>query len=325
MSAKKQYQIQIADEPSFASPLFDTGLVESSNSAQVRVPGFTPDEGIKYWARVKAVTEADGQGVSTSAFSASATILGGLKDPDSLKDHFITAETAEDIKVSKGTYLRKKTISLKKEVKSAVIFSTAQGVYQLHLDGQKVSGDELAPPGWTSYDHRLLYQSYDVTDMLSSGEHVLGAHLGSLWYKSTLSFLMIHNFYGDYAALSLRMDVTYTDGSKETFYTDESWKGSDSPVLSSQLYDGETYDASLEAEGWDKRGFDDTTWRVAKPVPCTSEHIEAQEGSPVALQEVMAPTLAFSTPKGERVIDFGQNMSALLKSGDKERLGILLY
>ncbi|MGD9927631.1 MAG: hypothetical protein AB7S66_08775, partial [Sphaerochaeta sp.] len=59
---QKQYQIQIADESSFASPLFDTGLVESSDSAQVRVPGFTPDEGVLYWARVRVVTEADAQG-----------------------------------------------------------------------------------------------------------------------------------------------------------------------------------------------------------------------------------------------------------------------
>jgi alpha-L-rhamnosidase len=132
---------------------------------------------------------------------------------------------------------------------------------------------------------------------------------------------MIHNFYGDYASLSLRMDVTYSDGSKETFYSDESWRGSDSPVLNSQLYDGETYDASLEQDGWDKPGFDDTSWRAAKAVPCTSEHIEAQEGSPVALQEVMAPTLAFTTPKGERVIDFGQNMSALPEIRGKGKTG----
>jgi alpha-L-rhamnosidase len=132
---------------------------------------------------------------------------------------------------------------------------------------------------------------------------------------------MIHNFYGDYASLSLRMDVTYSDGSKETFYSDESWRGSDSPVLNSQLYDGETYDASLEQDGWDKPGFDDTSWRAAKAVPCTSEHIEAQEGSPVALQEVMAPTLAFTTPKGERVIDFGQNMSALPEIRGKGKAG----
>ncbi|MGD9927632.1 MAG: family 78 glycoside hydrolase catalytic domain, partial [Sphaerochaeta sp.] len=83
----------------------------------------------------------------------------------------------------------------------------------------------------------------------------------------------------------------------------------------------ETYDASLEQDGWDKPGFDDTSWRAAKAVPCTSEHIEAQEGSPVALQEVMAPTLAFTTPKGERVIDFGQNMSALPEIRGKGKAG----
>ncbi|MBI9095162.1 MAG: family 78 glycoside hydrolase catalytic domain [Sphaerochaeta sp.] len=306
---QKQYQIQIADEPSFTSPFFDTYLVQSSASAQVRISGFIPEEGIIYWARVRVVTESDGEGVSTSAFSKSTTILGGLKNPDSLKEHFITAESEEDIKLSKGTYLRK-AITLKKVVKSAVIFSTAQGVYKLHLNGKKVSDDQLAP-GWTSYDHRVLYQSYDVTDQLFLGENVLGAHLGSLWYKGTLSFLKIHNFYGEYASFSLRLDIQYTDGSKDTIYTDESWKGSYSPVLNSQLYEGETYDASLEQKNWDTRGFDDRAWHNARIVACTVEHVEAQVGSAVELQEVIAPTLAFYTPKGERVIDFGQNMSAL--------------
>jgi alpha-L-rhamnosidase len=306
---QKQYQIQIADEPAFTSPLFDTGMVGSSKSAQVRIEEFVPSEGCMYWARVRAVIVSDGEENVTTPYSNAVTILGGLKNPDSLKDHFITAESEEDIKTSKGTYLRK-VITLDKPVKSAVVFSTAQGVYQLHLNGKKVSRDELAP-GWTSYDHRLLYQSYDVTEMVKTGDNVLGAHLGSLWYKGTLSFLMIHNFYGDYASLSLRLDVQYTDGSKETFTTDESWKASYSPILNSQLYDGESYDASLEQDGWDLPGFVDTAWRKARRTACTSKHIEAQEGASVTLHEVISPTLAFTTRNGERVIDFGQNMSAL--------------
>lgn len=304
-----QYQIQIADNPSFKAPLFDTGMVESDQSAHIKVQQFLPEEGSTYWARVRVVTDSAGEGIATSPFSDCVTILGGLKNPALLKDSFITAETEDDRTSSKGTYLRK-VITLEKEITSAVVFSTAQGVYQLHLNGKRVSSDELAP-GWTSYDHRLLYQSYDVTEMLKTGENVLGAHLGSLWYKGTLSFLMIHNFYGDYASLSLRLVVQYADGSKETFTTDESWRGSYSPILNAQLYDGESYDASLEQDGWNQVGFDDKTWRKATRTACTAKYIEAQEGSPVTLHEVISPTLAFTTQKSERVIDFGQNMSAL--------------
>jgi len=254
-------------------------------------------------------TEAEGEGVSNSGFSKYVSFIGGMKNPDELKNHFITAEMPEDKEAAKGTYLRSE-ISLRKEVASAAVFSTAQGMYQLHINGQKVSGEELAP-GWTSYDFRILYQSYEVTEYLKKGANAIGAHLGAGWYKGDLSFLHIRNFYGPYAALSLRLDVVYSDGSRESFYSDESWKGSYSPVLNAQLYDGEIYDARLEQEGWNRTGFDDSAWRDAVSVPCTTRHIEAQLGSAVRLNESLAPTLAFNTPKNERVIDFGQNMSAL--------------
>ena len=207
-----------------------------------------------------------------------------------------------------------------RDVASAVIYSTAQGNYQLHLNGERVSTDELAP-GWTTYDERLLYQSYDVSDRVQRGVNAIGAHLGAGWYKSTLSFLLIHNFYGEYTALSLTLVITYMDGTTQTVLTDPGWKGDYSPVLNAQLYDGETYDARLEQELWNAAGFDDTHWREARSTPCTSRRIEAQTASPVTLHEYMAPTLAFTTPKGERVMDFGQNMSALVEIRGQGKAG----
>ncbi|MBN2625034.1 MAG: family 78 glycoside hydrolase catalytic domain [Spirochaetales bacterium] len=308
-SVQKSYQIQIADDASFASVLFDTGVVDSAASAHVTVAEFLPEEGVSCFARVRVTTEADGEGAVTSGYSPSVKILGGMKKPEELKTHFITAEKPKDKESAKGTYLRKEIV-LVKDVKSAVIFSTAQGLYQLHLNGAKVSGDQLAP-GWTSYDRRLLYQSYDVSGKISRGKNVIGAHLGAGWYKGGISFLHIKNFYGDFASLSLRLDVVYTDGSGESFYSNESWKGHISPVVKADIYNGEEYDARLEQPGWDLPGFDDSSWDRASSCICTSEAIEAQEGSPVVLNEVVSPQLAFNTPKNERVIDFGQNMSAL--------------
>lgn len=314
-----QYQMQIAEDDSFSVPIHDTGLVKSSQSAQVRVKDFHPEEGILYFARVRVVTEAEGQGTATGKFSAPVTILGGLRDPNELKSHFITAEKEDDIPLSKGTYVRKE-ITIDKQIRHAVIFSTAQGMYQLHINGEKVSGDQFSP-GWTTYDHRLLYQSYVVTDLLNSGQNALGAHLGSGWYKGTIGFHHIHNFYGDYAALSFRLDLFYDDGTKESYYSDESWRGSYSPIVNAQIYDGETWDARLEQEGWDQIKFDDSSWWPVTPTPCTSERIEAQEGAPVAFHEEVAPKLAFVTPEGDRVIDFGQNMSALVEIRGQGKAG----
>ncbi len=306
---QKSYQIQIAKGDDFSSPLIDTGLVVSSSSGQVRVPSFIPEEGTLYSVRVRVMSDSEGESMSLSDYSSPAFIIGGLKDPDVLKSSFITVEQEEDIKKARGTYLRKE-FTADREVASAIIYSTAQGNYQLHLNGKRVSDEELAP-GWSTYDERLLYQSYDVTSQMKQGKNAIAAHLGAGWYKSTISFLMIHNYYGDYAGLSLLLQITYTDGSRETIVTDGSWKGEYSPVLNAQLYDGETYDARLELDGWNTAGFDDSSWRNASATACTSKRIEAQTASPVRLNEYMAPTLAFITPNGERVIDFGQNMSAL--------------
>lgn len=304
------YQLQIAIDPGFKTIDMDSGMVESDQSAQVVVKNFIPEEGVKYHVRVRVHVTCDGLGEYTTAYGkTAATMLGGLKNPDELKNHFITAEEEKDIPLSKGTYLRKE-FTIKKEIQSAIIYSTAFGMYQLHLNGELVSDDQLAP-GWTSYGHRVLYQTYDVSHLLNKGANALGAHLGPGWYKGTLSFLRIHHFYGPYTALSLRLDVVYTDGTKESFYSDDSWKGSDSPVVLSELYDGESYDARLEQPGWDAPDFNDDGWRCARFVESTATSIEPQYGSAVKKNEQVSPKLAFVTPKGERVIDFGQNMSAL--------------
>ena len=317
---QRAYQLQIAGDEEFSELVVDTGSVADSSSAHVRIDDFNPRQGRVYWARVRVETSSDTEEGCVSAFSPPAKIIGGLENPDSLKARFITVEEVDDIRKARGTYLRKE-FNIDKDVASAVIYSTALGNYQLHLNGKRVSSDELAP-GWTTYDERLLYQSYDVSDLVRRGANAIGAHLGAGWYKSTLSFLLIHNFYGEYTALSLALLITYTDGTTQTVITDPGWKGDYSPVLNAQLYDGETYDARLEQDLWSEAGFDDTRWRNARTIPCTARRIEAQTASPVTLHEYMAPTLAFTTPKGERVIDFGQNMSALVgitgqgKAGD---------
>ncbi len=303
-----KYQLQVSEDMEFSSILIDTSLIDSDASSQVKVADFTPSQGHIYYVRVRVETVSDGEKNALSAYSEPAKIIGGLKDPDLLKELFITAESEDDIKKAPGTYVRKE-FTADKEIARAVVYSTAQGNYQLFLNGERVSDDELAP-GWTTYDERLLYQSYDVTDMVRRGKNAIGAHLGAGWYKSTISFLMIHNYYGDYAGLSLSMEITYTDGTRQTVVSDESWKGDYSPVLNAQLYDGETYDARMEQCGWDSAGFDDSAWKAVVSTPCTSKRIEAQVASPVRLHEYMAPKLAFTTPKGEKVIDFGQNMSA---------------
>src|SRR5690606_25378235 len=107
-------------------------------------------------------------------------------------------------------------------------------------------GEALLTPGWTSYDHRLQYQTYDVTALLREGENVLGAMLGDGWFRGYLGNKGFRNVYGDRLALLAQLQITYADGRVELVGSDEAWRASTGPILMSDLYLGETYDARLE-------------------------------------------------------------------------------
>ena len=186
-----------------------------------------------------------------------ANLLTALR-PGSWDAKFITAERPEDRQSAPGTLLRKE-FSADRPLQCAILTATAQGLYQVHLNGQRVGEDELTP-GWTSYRKRLLYQSYDVTQYLRQGRNALGVLLGAGWYKGDVSWFRTHNYYGDHTAFSAQLLLRYSDGSEEIIRTDESWRGSYSPILHADIYDGETYDARKEQEHWDEAAFDDSGW-----------------------------------------------------------------
>ena len=148
----------------------------------------------------------------------------------------------------------------------ARLYVTALGVYEAQLNGAAV-GDHVLAPGWTSYNHRLRYQTFDVTDLLHEGRNALGAMLGDGWYRGRLGFGGgRRNIYGDRLALLAQLEITYADGTTERIVTDESWRAATGPILASDIYDGETYDARLERPGWSTPGYDDRDWAGVRPL-----------------------------------------------------------
>ena len=121
-------------------------------------------------------------------------------------------------------------------------------------------GDQVFTPGWTSYDTRLQYQTYDVGDQLLEGENVIGVTLGDGWYRGYLGFSDQRNVYGEKLALLLQLQIVYQDGQVQVAGSGESWKATTGPLLKSDIYNGESYDARLEKEGWRQAGYDDSDW-----------------------------------------------------------------
>ncbi len=175
------------------------------------------------------------------------------------------------------------------------------------MNGLKI-GDAYLTPGWTSYHKRLQYQVYDVTSMIRDGRNAIGVTLGSGWYRGYIAFDGKHEFYGKDAALLFQLELTYTDGSHQWIGSDSSWKSATGSIRNSEIYNGEKIDANLEQSGWDRTGFDDSHWDGVKTADFSFDNLVATENEPIRAQETFAPAKIFTTPKGERVIDFGQNL-----------------
>jgi alpha-L-rhamnosidase len=187
------------------------------------------------------------------------------------------------------------------------MYASALGLYELYLNGERL-GNDFFNPGWTTYSKRIQYQVYDLTALLKQGRNALGAIVGDGWYRGFFGFQGERNLYGDKAGLITQLEINYEDGSKEWILSDPSWKSGKGPLLKSEIYHGEFYDARLEILGWAEPGFDDSKWEKVTTLNQSNEVLVPTEGEPVRITETLKPIKKFVTPRGELVFDFGQNL-----------------
>jgi len=169
-----------------------------------------------------------------------------------------------------------------RQVESARLYVTARGIYEVYLNGERV-GDDHYNPGLTQYNITHLYQTYDVTSMIRSGQNAMGAMLGEGWWSGLLSFGSIWNHFGDRQSLRAKLAITYDDGSTDVVTTnDGTWKFyNDGPLVYSSLDFGEIYDTSREpaVDGWTTAGYDDSAWKAAVEVPLQGTAYMGMESS----------------------------------------------
>jgi len=196
-------------------------------------------------------------------------------------------------------------------VKSARLYATSLGAYELFLNGKRV-GDDVLAPGWTDFRQRVKYQTYDVTAQVAQGKNAIGALLAPGWYETPLEWFQQPNNYGDTPpALLVQLRIEHTDGSVEWVTTDASWTASTSDILHSEIYDGESQDARARQTGWDTAAFQAASWKTAIIIDPKPVAIEAQDFPSIRVERTMTP-LAMTEPKpGVYVYDFGQNFSGV--------------
>jgi alpha-L-rhamnosidase len=305
--AQSAFEIRVArDEASLRAAqdlTWDSGKIASSQSIQYNYAGPALQSRQRYFWQVR-VWDAQGQDLG---WSAAAHWEMGLVNSTEWSASWIASGIPSDPTVSGQPPMLRRDFQLKGPVKSARVYVTAHGMYELFLNGQRV-GDAVLTPGWTSYNHRLQYFTYDVTDRLKGGANAIGAYLGNGWYRGVVGFTGTRNHYGDQLALLLQLEVVYQDGQRETISSDDAWKSSTGPILMSEIYDGETYDARQEKSGWSVAGFDAHDWAPAKRVSASKDVLVAPESPPMRRHEEFKAKKIFRTPAGDTVVDFGQNL-----------------
>ena len=200
----------------------------------------------------------------------------------------------------------RRAVDVSKQVRSARLYITALGSYRVYLNGTRVSSDVLTPE-FTDYRKRVLYQTYDVTEFVNRSKNQISALLGDGWYGSPLTWVGMH-FFAPPDRFQAQLELNYSDGTHEVVVTDDSWKASASPILESQIYGGETYDARQENAGWQQSNFDDSHWSAASIADPPSIAVTSQITAPVRVVETLSPKEVKPLPDGSYVFDMGQNM-----------------
>lgn len=196
--------------------------------------------------------------------------------------------------------------AVSRRVQSARLYSTALGSYRVFINGQRVGSDVLTPD-FSDYRKRVLYQTHDVTQLLTDGKNAIAAILGDGWYGSPLTWEGMR-FFPAPDRLLVQLEINYNDGTRDVVVSDGSWKAAKSPILHSEIYAGELYDARLADPAWDKPGTDDSGWAPAAIADAPSILVSSQPTAPVHISQSLQPKKVTPLANGVYVYDMGQNM-----------------
>jgi len=308
-SLKEQsaYRIVCAREASLlpdSADLWDSGWVECGQSTFVDYEGeaLSSREQV-YWK----VQYKDGDGMK-SAWSGVAEFEMSLLDRGDwqAKWIYLPGEKAEGAAVS--PYFRKAFAASGKAIAQARVYASAKGIYELELNGKRI-GDAYFSPEWTQFDKRIHFLTHDVTDLLQDGENTIGALIGEMWFAGRMGNREKHDSWGTMPELLLQLEITYVDGTRDIVTSDATWKTSTGPIVFSNIYDGEHYDARKELTGWSSSGYDDSGWAAVATNEIDPDVILEQKPNQPVRATLELPALTMSKSGVQAwIFDFGQNM-----------------
>jgi alpha-L-rhamnosidase len=226
--------------------------------------------------------------------------------------HPVTAANNNNLGMDPASvpYMRKVFVP-SRSVRRAVLYTAALGLYEIHINGERV-GDHVLAPDWTDYRKRVRYQTYDVTKLLTHGSNAIAVMLANGWYSGHIGNGG-NQFFGKSPAFLAQLEIAYQDGSGERIVSDHSWKHHPGPALSSDFMVGEDYDARLEVKDWDKPGAEDGDWVAATTRSAPAIALDAQVMEPVRQVCELKPKAVTEPKPGCWVYDLGQNMVGVVR------------
>ncbi len=307
--------------------MWNPGMVKSDQSSQVTYEGLPLESNREYFWKVRIRDEAG----KIHPFSKTGTFNTGYLDeedwtadwigkgnPDEVLsdiDAFVlgtVSEEVQNVSHEPRSPVFRQEFNIEKKIRRARLFVAGLGFYEIRLNGEKV-GNHVLAPSRTDFRKRILYDTYDVTSDLKSGENALGIMLGNGWFNGQKKYWGWQmQWYGSPRAI-LQLDIEFEDGSISRIETDSSWKSSWGPVTFNCIYDGEHYDARLEQKDWDKPGFDDSSWSPVNLVPSPGGKLSSAMHEPGLVTQVIEPISVYEPRPDTFVFDLGQNIAGWVR------------
>jgi hypothetical protein len=333
------FQLLVSKDDDFSteSVIWDSGKTDSEKSILVNYKGQKLQPGTTYFWKVKIWDNVGNESdwSETTSFTTalfSETEWEGAKwiayDKMNPENRLVPGIhlpgkdfRGKELGFHKLPILRKE-FEVKKELKQALVFVSGLGHYEMELNGKKV-GDHFIAPGWTHYDETVLYNTFDLTNLLTSGQNAMGISLGNGFFiVPNTRYRKVMTAYGN-PMMILKLQLNYDDGSSEIVVSDESWKTTSGPITFSSIYGGETYNATLEHNGWNVAGFDDSNWQDAIIMDAPCKELLPEKDYPVKLVETInvKTSTKIEGINNVWIYDFGQNASGVFEVSVKGNRG----
>ena len=303
------YEIQVASNPAFNPVSASTGIIQGTDQIAVLAPGGPMRSREVRFLRVR-ISTAQGWTSWSPALRAEA----GLLEAGDWVAQAVTLPDDPGGDHQAPSPLVRRAFDIPVEVLKARLYVTSMGLHRITINGRPVS-DQLLAPGWTTYRHRLLADTYDVTSLLINGTNVIAGILGDGWYRGRLGWDREGGdrcWYGRDLGLIAQLELTLADGTTSRLATDATWTASTAEIRSADLYDGAVIDLRQRKAGWELPGYDASDWRPVAIVPFDPSVIEPRIAPPVRAIQVF-PVVPFPAANGSVLLDAGQNIAGFVR------------